>query len=310
MEKNIDLAIIGGGVAGVSAAVYAKRAGLDCALFEAKIIGGQLTYIENIHNYVGLTPGTRGSDFSEKLNETISNFGITLLNEEIINLSINSQIVKISSIEERYNVKGLIVTSGASPKQLDINGEKEYLGKGVSYCAICDGFFFKNKDVAVIGGGNSAVEEAIYLSNICHKVTLIHRRDTLRAIESSQKELFKHKNIEIIYNSIPKKIDGKDFIENITLEDTITKKTSTLKLNGLFVAIGLKPATEIFKNKLAMDDSGFIITNEEMKTSCDFIWAAGDCRQRPLRQLITAASDGAIAALSAYKHLKGGYISA
>jgi len=191
-----------------------------------------------------------------------------------------------------------------------VEGEEDFCGKGVSYCAICDGFFFKDKIVAVVGGGNSAVEEALYLANICTKVYLIHRRDNLRAIAYLQKEVFAKNNIEIIFNAVLQRIRGSNFVETLMLEDVRTHASRELQVNGLFVAIGVTPATKIIQGIAAVDESGFIMTDEEMRTSVPFIWACGDCRLRPLRQLITAASEGATAAIGAYKYLKNGYISA
>jgi thioredoxin reductase (NADPH) len=241
---------------------------------------------------------------------TLKDLEIDITSQEITGIQIDKTSVKLIAEGKNYNVKALIVASGAAFRSLGLSTENNYIGKGLSYCAVCDGFFFKNKDVAVIGGGNTAAQEALHLAGICRKVYLIHRREQLRAIDYLQKQLRKKNNVEIIFDSIVREIEGKDILENIVIENVKTNRTLTLPLNGLFIAIGVRPHTDIFKDIISMDDGGFILTNEEMKTSCDFVWACGDCRKRPLRQLITAASEGAIAAMSAFKYLKGGYISA
>jgi thioredoxin reductase (NADPH) len=303
-----ELSIIGGGIAGVSAAVYAKRAGLDFYLFEATSVGGQLLFIEDIENYVGVE-AIGGADFAKRLIKTLEDLEVEIKNEKIIKVEQEGEIIHIYSQDKSYTFRGLIIASGASFKKLGVEGEEEFIGRGVSYCAICDGFFFKNKSVVVVGGGNTACEEAIYLSQLAQRVFLIHRRDKLRALDYLQKEIFSKKNVEVVFNSIVKEIKGKEVVEEVVIENTQSKNITNLKINGVFVAVGVKPNTEIFQNIVSLDEKGFIITDESMKTSKEFIWACGDCRKRPLRQLITAASEGAIAALSAYKYLKGYYIS-
>jgi thioredoxin reductase (NADPH) len=243
------------------------------------------------------------------LEHTLKDLTIEALPEEIIKIEKDKDSVNLYSPTVQYNAQAVIIATGASFKKLGVTGEDEFTGRGVSYCALCDGFFFRGKDVAVVGGGNSALEEALYLSGLCRSVTLIHRRQELRALQYLQEELFKKKNVKVFFNTVVKEIKGKDSVEELVLEDVLAGKMSSVRLNALFVAIGVIPNTEILKDILTCDEHGFIITDEEMKTSCDFIWSAGDCRKRPLRQLITAASEGAIAAVSAYKYLKGRYIS-
>lgn len=309
MKKETELAIIGAGISGVSAAVYARRCGLDFLLFEAKAVGGQLLFMENIDNYIGIKLGTKGRDMAGELTETLANLNITVTNEEIIKAEIEKDILKLYTKDYAYAVKAAIIATGASFKKLGLKEESEFLGKGVSYCAVCDGFFFKGKDVAVVGGGNTAVEEALYLSDIARRVILIHRRDQLRALDYLQKKLFEKDNVEVMFNSVIKEIKGLKFLEKVVIENTKNNQKRLLNVEGLFIAIGIEPNTKIFSNLISRDKEGFIISDEEMKTSCDYIWAAGDCRKRPLKQLITAASEGAIAALSAYKYLRSHYIS-
>jgi len=310
MNNSKELIIIGGGIAGVSAAVYAKRLGLDFDIFESKAVGGQLLFMENIDNYIGIGLGAKGRDLAETLQKTLADLEIQLTTREIIRAEIEGNILNLETAEGLVKTRAAIVATGANFRKLGIKGEEELSGKGVSYCAVCDGFFFRDKSIAVVGGGNTAVEEALYLSGIVQKVTLIHRGDKLRALDYLQKEIFKKDNIEVLFNHTVKEIKGSKFVEELTLEDVKTSHEKLLKLQGIFVAIGIKPNTEVFKSLVSCDESRFIITDEEMKTSCPFIWAAGDCRKRPLRQLITAASEGAIAAVSSYKYLRGHYISA
>jgi len=311
MSENLkELAIVGTGIAGVSASIYAKRAGLDFFLFDHQIVGGQLLLMEAVDNYPGLEVGTRGADLAEKLNLSLEVLGIKQIKEKITKVEIVDNHVQLDSHNSKYSVKSLIVATGASFKKLGVEGEDDFLGKGVSYCAICDGFFFRNKEVAVVGGGNTAAEEALYLSNICKKVYLIHRGHRLRAIEYLQKKLLEKENIHILFNTQVRNISGKDLMERITIEDTHHQQERPLQVQGIFVSIGVRPSTEIFRDVVAMDEHGFILTNEEMRTSADQIWACGDCRKRPLRQLVTAASEGAIASLSVYHYIKGSYISA
>lgn len=309
MKEVKDLIIVGAGISGVSAAVYAKRSGLDFLLFEPAAVGGQLNFMQDIDNYVGVGLGLKGSQMAQTLEQTLKDLEIEVVREQIKQVSPFKGGVGLNSESNSYKAKTVIVASGASFKKSGLIREDEFIGKGISYCAVCDGFFFKGKDVAVIGGGNTAVEEALYLSDLAAKVTLIHRRDKLRSLDYLQKQLLAKDNVEIVYNSVVIEPKGKELLEEIIIEDTLTKQRRSLALTGLFVAIGIDPATEVFKGLVSQDKNGFIVTDEEMKSSHDFIWACGDCRKRPLKQLITAASEGAIASLSVYKYLRGHYIS-
>jgi len=310
MKKAIDLAIIGGGIAGVSAAIYAKRSGLNFCLFEPRAIGGQLLLMETVDNYTGVPLGTKARNLATQLEATIKELQIEVIPEEISKFEISGKQINLTTSENSFVVNAAIIATGASFKKLGASREEELTGRGISYCAICDGFFFKNKTVAVVGGGNSAVEEALYLSNICSKVYLIHRRKELRAIEYLQKELLRKSNVEIVFDTVIEELKGADCLTGVGIKNTITGASNTLSLNGLFVAIGVNPNTQAFKDAISLNESGFITTDSEMKTNHNFVWAAGDCRKRPLRQLVTASSEGAISAVSAYKYLKGGYISA
>ena len=307
--EELELAIIGGGIAGISCAMYAKRAGLNPVIFEKSALGGQLMYINRIDNYPAVTPGSTGAAFLNVLSSSVKELNVEVKEENIVKIDKEEKRAIISSENREYSAKAIVVASGASFRKLGVEGENEFAGRGVSWCAVCDGYFFKGKEVAIVGGGNTAVEDAVYLSSICSKVYLIHRRGSLRALDYLQKELFGKGNIEVIWNSIVKKISGDNFVKGIEIENVVDNKKSVLAVNALFEAVGIKPNTDICSGVIDIDDGGFIITDEYMKTSCDYIYACGDCRKRPLRQLITAASEGAIAALSAYRYLKNSYVS-
>lgn len=309
MRKEIELAIIGAGIAGVAASVYAKRSGLEFLLFEARGVGGQLLFMEGIDNYIGLEAGIKGRDLAKNLTKTLEALEIAITKKEILKAEAESDRVILHTSDCIYFAKSVIVASGANFAKLGFKGEKEFTGKGVSYCAVCDGFFFRGKDVVVVGGGNTAAEEALYLAEIAKKVTLIHRRDELRAMEYLKKQLLAKDNIEVVFDSVIKEVKGGDVLREVVIENTKNEQSQVLTTAGLFVAIGIKPNTKVFRDIISQDEKGFIVADEEMKSSSCFIWACGDCRKRPLKQLITAASEGAIAALSAYKYLKGHYIS-
>ena len=309
MSKETELVIIGGGIAGVAAAVYARRSGLEFLMFELGAIGGQLNFMESIDNYIGLQLGTKGRDLAAALSKTLTDLAIEVKAKGITKFKIEGKSISLEANGFKALAKTAIIATGASFKKLGVKGEDGFLGKGVSYCAVCDGFFFRKKDVVVVGGGNTAVEEALYLSDIVNKVTLIHRRDKLRALDYLQKELFKKSNIEVLFDSVITEVKGDELLKELAVENVKSGQTFDLAAQGLFVAVGVKPNTEIFGNAVSVDEGGFILCDEGVQTSCDFIWAVGDCRQRPLRQLITAASEGAIAAVSAYKYLRGHYIS-
>jgi thioredoxin reductase (NADPH) len=309
IEQKKELAIIGAGIAGVSAAIYAKRAGLDFYLFEANGVGGQLLLMENIDNYAGLGLGAKGAEMAATLSKTLSDLGIDIVAENVVSLNALSDGLNLSGLNNQYEADAVIVATGASFRKLGVKGEAEFSGKGVSYCAVCDGFFFKNKEVAVVGGGNTAVEEALYLSQIVKKVTLIHRRDSLRALEYLRQKAEKKDNIEIIYDSVIEEISGDQSLRQLSLRNVKDNKQTHFQTQGLFVAIGITPNTENFKSSLKLDEQGFILSDAQMMTSLPAVFACGDCRQRPLKQLITAAAEGAIAVLGAYKKIRGYYIS-
>lgn len=304
-EKIFDLIILGGGPAGLNAALYAKRGGIDVAIIDTSSVGGQpVNYLE-IENYLGF-PTIQGWELAEKFEQHIDKFNIQKFqNEEIQNVDLTSTIKTVQTLKNKYLAKTIIIATGASPKKLGIRGEDEYIGKGVSYCAVCDGAFYKNKTVVVIGGGNAAIEEGIYLTKFAEKVYIMHRRDELRADKIIQERAFNNEKIEFIFDSIPLEIVGDSKKVNlIQYKNVKTGEIKTLNVDGVFPYIGFSPNTEFFNAQLVQDEFGFIRVDENMRTSEVGVFAAGDVRRTPLRQVITAVADGAIAGMSAVKYLE------
>lgn len=304
-EKIFDLIILGGGPAGLNAALYAKRGGIDVAIIDTSSVGGQpVNYLE-IENYLGF-PTIQGWELAEKFEQHIDKFNIQKFqNEEIQNVDLTSTIKTVQTLKNKYLAKTIIIATGASPKKLGIRGEDEYIGKGVSYCAVCDGAFYKNKTVVVIGGGNAAVEEGIYLTKFAEKVYIMHRRDELRADKIIQERAFDNEKIEFIFDSVPLEIVGDSKKVNlIQYKNVKTGEIKTLNVDGVFPYIGFSPNTEFFNAQLVQDEFGFIRVDENMRTSEVGVFAAGDVRRTPLRQVITAVADGAVAGMSAVKYLE------
>lgn len=304
-EKIFDLIILGGGPAGLNAALYAKRGGVDVAIVDTSSVGGQpVNYLE-IENYLGF-PTIQGWELAEKFEQHIDKFNIQKFqNEEIQNVDLTSTIKTVQTLKNKYLAKTIIIATGASPKKLGIRGEDEYIGKGVSYCAVCDGAFYKNKTVVVIGGGNAAVEEGIYLTKFAEKVYIMHRRDELRADKIIQERAFNNEKIEFIFDSVPLEIVGDSKKVNlIQYKNVKTGEIKTLNVDGVFPYIGFSPNTEFFNAQLVQDEFGFIRVDENMRTSEVGVFAAGDVRRTPLRQVITAVADGAVAGMSAVKYLE------
>lgn len=303
MEKKIfDVVILGGGPAGFSAAIYAARGAVSTAIVDVNMLGGQPSNYLELENYPGFQL-VGGYDLMEKFEEHADKFGVKKFPmQEIEKVDLAQK--KIYTKEYEFSAKSIIIATGAQPQKLGVLGEKEFVGRGVSYCAVCDGAFYKDKAVAVVGGGNSAIEEAIYLTKFAKKVYVIHRRDKLRADKIIQERAFKNQKIEFIWNSIVFEIQGENTVKLILLKDTQTDKTSKLDVDGIFPYIGISPNTELFSGQLNQDKYGFIITDTTMATSVDGVYAIGDVRNTPLRQVVTAASDGAIGATYALRYIE------
>lgn len=307
-EYSTKVIIIGSGPAGYTAGIYAARAGLKPILVSGNQIGGQLTMTSTIENFPGFATPITGNELMDNMRQQAINSGVTIIDDKINEVDfINKPFVLSSENGNSYTAQSIIIATGSSAKWLNIESEKKYIGFGVSACATCDGFFYKNKTVAVIGGGNSAAEEALYLTNFASKVILIHRRDILRADSVMQKRLKENPKIFILYDSILKEIKGSEAtksVNEIIIKNVKTDNIQTLKVDGVFIAIGHKPNTDIFKEYLDLDETGYIITKpDSSQTNIAGVFAAGDVKDPRFRQAITAAGSGAIAAMEATKYL-------
>lgn len=294
-----DVVIIGGGPAGLSAAVYAKRATLDVLLLEkSPFMGGQIINTEKVDNYLGLN-GISGFELAMKYKEHVENLDVESKNCEVKEIKVFDDHKEVVTGDgECIKTKNIIIATGAGYKHLNVPREKELTGSGVSYCATCDGAFFRNRDVAVIGGGNVALEDALYLSNVCSKVYLINRREELRGAKDTQEKIFASENVEFIPNYTVKELVGEHNLQAIILKKTDSDEEKEIQVSGVFVAIGMEPATDFVKNIVDTDDYGYIIAGEDGRTSIKGIYAVGDCRTKKLRQLVTAVADGAYAVSS------------
>ena len=301
---EFDTVILGGGPAGLSAGIYASRGAVSTAIIDTSMLGGQPSNYLELENYPGF-PIIGGFDLMEKFEEHADKFGVqkfSMQEIESIDLKANPKIIKTN--EGEFRAKTVIIACGAQPMKLGVPGEAEFIGRGVSYCAVCDGAFYKNKVVAVVGGGNAAVEEAMYLTKFADKVYVIHRRNELRADKIVQDRAFKNDKIEFIWDSVVKEIKGDDLVHTAVIENVKTHEISNLQVNGVFPYIGMTPNIESISGQVEQDANGFILTNDTMKTSVDGVYAVGDVRKTPLRQVITAAADGAVGAVYAVKYLE------
>ena len=299
-----DTIILGGGPAGLAAGIYASRGAVSTAIIDTNMLGGQPSNYLELENYPGFS-AIGGYDLMEKFEEHADKFGVNkfpMQEIESIDLVSNPKVIKTN--ENTFEAKTVIIATGAQPMKLNVPGEKEFVGRGVSYCAVCDGAFYRDKVVAVIGGGNSAVEEAMYLTRFASKVYIVHRRDALRADKIVQERAFKNEKIEFIWDSVVKEIKGDDLVNTVVLENVKTHNLTDLAVNGVFPYIGITPNIEFINGQIEQDKGGFIFTDETMKTSVDGVYAVGDVRHTPLRQVITAAADGAVAAVYAVKYLE------
>ena len=299
--KNYDIIIIGGGPAGLTAGIYASRGRMKTLLIERLAPGGQAALTEIIENYPGFPEGILGSKLMEKLKEQTTKTGLEIISGEVTEIEMK-KIIKTK--DKEYKALAIIVASGAQPQKVGISGEDRLLGKGVSYCATCDGPLFKDRDVVVVGGGDSAVEEALFLTKFAKKVTLIHRRERLRAAKILQERALANKKIEFIWDSVVTEILGKEGVEGVRVKNKKTKEEKEIPCQGVFISIGIIPATEFLKGLTNMDEKGYLLTDEDMKTSREGIYACGDCRKKLLRQIITACGEGALAAFAAARYVE------
>ena len=304
MNKSFDTVILGGGPAGLSAAIYSSRSANSTAIVDTCVLGGQPSNYLELENYPGFSR-IGGFDLMEKFEQHCDLFGVekfVMQEIEFIDLKSVPKIVKTK--DYTIEAKTVIIATGAKPSKLNISGEDEFIGRGVSYCAVCDAAFYKDKTIAVVGGGNSALEEALYLTKFAHKVYLIHRRKTYRADKIIQQKVFANPKIELIFDTVVQKIIGQDLVSGLVLKNLNDETISALPVDGIFPYVGITPNVEYFSGQLSQDANGFIITDETMQTSLAGVFAVGDVRKTPLRQVVTAASDGAIGAVYAAKYLE------
>lgn len=296
MENKIyDTIIIGGGPAGYTAALYAVRAGLDTLVLEKFSAGGQMTQTQQIDNYPGYEEGIDGFTLGYKMQQSAERFGSKTIQTEVLSADLKASPKKVTTDIGDFFAKTVIIATGADHRHLGIEDEEKLIGKGVAYCAACDGMLYRGKTVAVVGGGNSAAADALLLSKICEKVYLIHRRDTMRATKIYHDPLMKEKNIEFKWNSQVDKLLYDEKIKGVVLKNK-DGSTQEINLDGLFVSIGRNPATELFREQLELDSSGYIVADESTKTNLPGVFAVGDVRTKAVRQIVTAAADGAVAA--------------
>ena len=298
-----DVIIIGGGPAGLTAALYTGRSRLSTLLLEKLGLGGQIILSPTIENYPGFVGGIATSELIAAMHKQVEELNVEIKSDEVAKITKGKEFTVVAR-EETYQAKTVIIASGAFPKKLNIPGEEKFIARGVSYCGTCDGPLFKNKNIFVVGGGDKAVEEAIYLTRFAQKVTLIHRRDALRASKIIQERLFENKKIEVLWSTIPLEISGEKSVESVRIKNLKNNQTTDVAAAGVFVFVGIHPNTEFIRDMVALDEQGFILTDEAMRTPVDGLYAAGDCRKKTLTQVITAASDGAIAAYSANRYLE------
>lgn len=300
-----DVAIIGGGPAGLGAALYCLRGGMKTILIEKLFCGGQAATTYEVENYLGFVDPISGPELVMNMEQQIKRFGAEIVNKDVQKLELKGAEKKIICADETYSARAVILCTGATPRTLGLPNEEALRGSGISYCATCDGAFYRGKSVAVVGGGDTALEDALFLANFCKEVYLIHRRDSYRAAKILVDKLDGSEKIKRVYDSVVTSVntDADGAVESIAVKNVKTNETSDLSVNGLFVAVGTIAENKLFLDQLDCDEGGYIITDESMRTSIDGVFAAGDIRHKPLRQIITAASDGAVAANAAIDYI-------
>lgn len=303
MDHIYDIVIIGGGPAGYTAALYAARAGLDTLLLERMSPGGQMALTGTIDNYPGFDEGVDGFTLGMKMQNGAQRFGAKTEYDEVVSVELSKKIKTVNTKNGVYLSKTVIIATGADPRKLGIPKEEEFTGRGVHYCAHCDGRFYKDKTVVVVGGGNSAAADALYLSRLAKKVMLVHRRDTLRASKIHHAPLNNTENIELVFDSTVSEIIAEDSVSGVVIKNTKDSNERCLDCDGIFISIGRMPATSFLQDKLPLDEQGYIIADETTCTDIDGVFAVGDVRQKALRQIVTAVADGATAVHFAEEYL-------
>ena len=309
MQNVYDLVIIGAGPAGLTAGLYGARAKMKTLIIEKDKNGGQIVTTEEVANYPGSIPNATGPSLIARMVEQCREFGADMVKDTILDTELESDIKVLKGEKGEYKAKAIIIATGASPRKLGAPGEKELTGKGVSYCATCDGDFFTDFEVFAIGGGDTAVEEGMFLTKFARKVTIVHRRDELRCAKSIEEKARKNPKIDIWFDTAVKELKGDGILESIVFENTKTGEVFEYHADendgtmGVFVFVGYLPQTNLFKDKLTLNKQGYIITDSEMRTNIPGVFAAGDCREKTLRQVVTATADGAIAVIAAEKYI-------
>ncbi len=308
--KNYDLIIIGAGPAGLSAGLYAGRARLNTLIIEKQKNGGQIVITDEIENYPGCIEGETGPSLIDRMVKQTEKFGVDHVFDTVTDMDLTGDVKTVKCLHEEYSAKAVIIAAGANPVNIGCPGEKEFSGKGVSYCATCDAAFFEDFEVYVVGGGDAAVEEAMYLTKFARKVTIIHRRNELRAARSIQDKAFANPKIDFMWDTVVEEIKGDGIVESMVVKNVKTGELTEVFADeddgtfGIFVFIGFRPNTEVFKGHVEMDEKGYILTDPDMHTNVPGVFAAGDIRQKSLRQVVTACADGAIAAVQAGKYIE------
>ncbi len=300
-----DVIIIGGGPAGLGAAIYSSRARMSTLIIEKAGCGGLIAITDNLENYPGFDKGINGFELTSKMEQQARTSGAEITYGEVVAIETDETLKKVILTDKTYITKTIIIASGSSFKKLGVQGEEEFIGRGISFCATCDGPFFKNKEVAVIGGGNSALQEALFLTKFASKITLIHRRNEFRAAKILQERVAAEPKIKIILDTVVEEITGTQTIEKIKVRNVNSSAAEEIPVDGVFIFIGWTPNTKfLMNNKIALDEKGYILTDEQMKTAIDGIYACGDVRKKSLRQVVTAVSDGATASVSAHQYIE------
>jgi thioredoxin reductase (NADPH) len=302
--NSYEVIIIGGGPAGLTAGLYTSRARLKTLLIELGLLGGQMTTTELIENYPGFPQGVTGDELSRLMEEQAKRFGLEVINQEIIEVIVDGQLKRVRTGEATYSCKALIVCTGAEYRKLGIPGEKEFIGRGLSFCATCDGAFFRDNRVVVVGGGDSALTEAIFLTKFVKELTIIHRRDALRATKIYQERAFDNPKIKFLWDSVPQEIKGDQVVKSIVVKNVKSGEVREFETDGVFLFVGLTPRTQFLKGQVELDEAGYVVTDRNGKTSVKGVFAAGDCAKKLLRQVATAVGDGATAAFAAEKYIE------
>jgi len=303
-QEKYDLIIIGGGPAGLTAGLYGGRAKLKTLLLEKlPLLGGQIINAEKVENYPGFPGGISGQELITRMENQAREFGLVIKTEEVQGLQEDGNIKQVTTEQGNYFGRAIIIATGSSPNRLGVEGEERLIGRGISFCGTCDGFFFKDMDVIVVGGGDTAMEEALFLTRFVRKVTVVHRRNALRATKVLQERAFNNDKIKFLWDTVVEKIEGGKAVERVVLKNVRTGEVSTKETGGVLIFVGTKPNTQFLQGPIDLDEKGFVLTNENLDSSQPGIFAAGDVRKKLLRQVSTAVGDGALAAFAAEKYL-------